>query len=42
MDLITADEKAKLEGRLEELKAQRPIISQRIADARAASRHSYA
>ena len=35
MDLITADEKAKLEGRLDELKAQRPIISQRIADARA-------
>ena len=35
MALITAEEKAQLEARLEHLKAQRPIISQRIAEARA-------
>jgi transcription elongation factor GreA len=35
MDFITLEEKALLEGRLEELKARRPVISQRIAEARA-------
>ena len=35
MDVITADEKAKLKARLEELIAHRSVITQRIADARA-------
>jgi len=35
MEFITKDEKASLEARLEELKAQRPVISNRIAEARA-------
>lgn len=35
MDFLTTDEKAKLETRLEHLRANRPLISQRIADARA-------
>jgi len=35
MDLITADEKVQLQGRLKELIANRPVISQRIAEARA-------
>jgi transcription elongation factor GreA len=35
MDFITAEEKTQLEARLEELKAKRPVITQRIAEARA-------
>jgi transcription elongation factor GreA len=35
MELITAAEKAQLQERLDNLKAQRPILSQRIAEARA-------
>ncbi len=35
MEFVTAEEKRKLEARLEELKAMRPILSQRIAEARA-------
>jgi transcription elongation factor GreA len=35
MDLITADEKAKIKGRLDELIANRPVMTQRIAEARA-------
>jgi transcription elongation factor GreA len=35
MDVITADEKAKLKARLDELIAHRSVITQRIADARA-------
>ncbi len=35
MDFLTPDEKVKLEERLEELVANRPVISKRIAEARA-------
>ena len=35
MEFITQDEKARLQEKLEELKAQRPAISRRIAEARA-------
>ena len=35
MEFLTPDEKAKLEGRLEELVSNRPVISKRIAEARA-------
>jgi len=35
MDFLTPDEKRKLETRLEELRANRPRLSQRIAEARA-------
>ncbi len=35
MEFITAEEKAQLERRLEELKSRRPAISNRIAEARA-------
>lgn len=35
MEFITAEEKRQLETKLEELKAKRPIISKRIAEARA-------
>ena len=35
MEFITQDEKARLTEKLEELKAQRPTISKRIAEARA-------
>jgi len=35
MDFITADEKQQLEQKLEELKARRPEITNRIAEARA-------
>jgi transcription elongation factor GreA len=35
MEFITADEKKKLEERVEEMKAKRPILSTRIAEARA-------
>ena len=35
MEFITAEEKKQIEARLETLKAQRPILSQRIAEARA-------
>ncbi len=35
MDFITPDEKKQLEERLQQLKANRPVISQRIAEARA-------
>ncbi|MBI1368261.1 MAG: transcription elongation factor GreA [Planctomycetes bacterium] len=35
MDFITADEKAQIEARLNDLIAHRPVISQRIAEARA-------
>lgn len=35
MDVITADEKAKIKGRLDELIANRPVMTQRIAEARA-------
>jgi len=35
MEFITADEKAQLEAKLEELKAKRPEITNRIAEARA-------
>jgi len=35
MEFLTPEEKTKLEARLEELKANRPVISKRIAEARA-------
>lgn len=35
MEMLTREEKEKLERRLEELRANRPVISQRIAEARA-------
>lgn len=35
MSFITRDEKQQLEDRLEELKARRPVIAERIAEARA-------
>lgn len=35
MDFITADEKKQLEARLQELVSNRPVVSQRIAEARA-------
>lgn len=35
MDIITRDERDQLEARLAELKANRPLITQRIAEARA-------
>ncbi len=35
MEFITQDEKAQLEARLEQLRARRPEITQRIAEARA-------
>lgn len=35
MELITVDEKVRLEARLAELRGNRPIIAQRIAEARA-------
>jgi transcription elongation factor GreA len=35
MEFITQDEKAQLEGKLADLKAKRPVISQRIGEARA-------
>lgn len=35
MDLLTADEKRGLEEKLEQLEAMRPVLSQRIAEARA-------
>ncbi len=35
MEFVTAAERHALEGKLEERKAQRPVISQRIAEARA-------
>lgn len=35
MDVITADEKARIKARLDELLAHRSVITQRIADARA-------
>ena len=35
MDVITADEKAKIKARLDELLAHRSVITDRIADARA-------
>ncbi|MCX5658724.1 MAG: transcription elongation factor GreA [Planctomycetota bacterium] len=35
MDFITAEEKQGIEARVEELKANRPILSKRIAEARA-------
>ncbi len=35
MEFITADEKQQLEAKVEELKARRPEITQRIAEARA-------
>jgi len=35
MEFLTPDEKAKLEERLEELVSNRPVISKRIAEARA-------
>lgn len=35
MEFITAEEKASLQAKVEELKAKRPIITQRIAEARA-------
>ncbi|MEX0886599.1 MAG: transcription elongation factor GreA [Phycisphaeraceae bacterium] len=35
MEFITQDEKARLEQKLQELKAQRPTITNRIAEARA-------
>jgi transcription elongation factor GreA len=35
MEFITAEEKQVLEGKLEELKAKRPVLSKRIAEARA-------
>lgn len=35
MDFLTSNEKVKLEGRLEYLRANRPLISERIAEARA-------
>jgi transcription elongation factor GreA len=35
MEFLTADERQTLEQKLEELKAKRPVITQRIAEARA-------
>jgi transcription elongation factor GreA len=35
MEFITAQERQSLEGKLEELKAKRPVLSKRIAEARA-------
>lgn len=35
MDMITPDEKARIKGRLDDLLRNRPVITQRIADARA-------
>ena len=35
MEFITADEKTQIEVKLDELKAKRPVITQRIAEARA-------
>lgn len=35
MELLRPEEKAAIEARLEELKAKRPVLSQRIAEARA-------
>lgn len=35
MDFITPEEKQKLQGRLEQLKANRPVLATRIAEARA-------
>ncbi len=35
MEFITADEKKQLDAKLEELKARRPVIAERIAEARA-------
>src|ERR1051325_3411085 len=35
MQLITSQEKSQLEAKLEELKGKRPVITQRIAEARA-------
>lgn len=35
MDVITADEKAKIQGKLDALIASRPVITNRIAEARA-------
>lgn len=35
MDFITAEEKQTIETRLEDLKARRPVLSKRIAEARA-------
>lgn len=35
MELLTAEEKAKLEARLAELKSRRPMMASRIAEARA-------
>ena len=35
MDVITADEKTKIQGRLDALIANRPVITDRIAEARA-------
>ncbi len=35
MELITADEKRALQAKLDELKRNRPVVSQRIAEARA-------
>ena len=35
MEFITADERSALEQKLEELKARRPVITKRIAEARA-------
>lgn len=35
MEFITADERQQIENRLEELKAKRPVLSKRIAEARA-------
>ncbi|MBX3321480.1 MAG: transcription elongation factor GreA [Phycisphaeraceae bacterium] len=35
MELLTREEKEKLERRLDELRANRPVISERIAEARA-------
>lgn len=35
MDFVTPEEKAALEAKIEELKAKRPLIVQRIAEARA-------
>lgn len=35
MDFITTDDKIKIETRLEELKAKRPVLAKRIAEARA-------
>src|ERR1043165_4482171 len=35
MEFITPQEKAKIEAKLDDLKAKRPVITQRIAEARA-------